>query len=201
MFNYIVFVQTRKLLNLSEQQLVDCFNEIAESVELPMLLYNFVKHTNNAITAEIAKQVKQVGIKDSSGDYTLIAATDHYFAGSSKNMVAGYQVGACGFVSAQANHIPELYVELERLLSKGDMENALKLQDDIRCVCAEVSKPNEIMAIKIRLSKIIPVFSNTSSGTFFKSSMRAVLPAAIFKSMRRNTSTDKSPSVKFFCTF
>ncbi len=141
------------------QQLVDFFNEIAGSVALPMLLYNFVKHTNNAITPEIARQVKQIGIKDSSGDRSLIDATDHYFAGTSRSMVEGYQAGACGFVSAQANHLPDLYVELDRLLLVGDMLNALKLQEEIRRECDEVSKPNEIAAIKTRLSEILLGYS------------------------------------------
>ena len=144
------------------QQLVDFFNEIAGSVELPMLLYNFVKHTNNAITPKMARQIKQIGIKDSSGDRTLIGATDHYFSGTSRSMVEGYQDGACGFVSAQANHIPDLYVELERLLLADNIDSAMKLQEQIRKVCDGASKPNEIVAIKTRLSKIIPGYSATA---------------------------------------
>ena len=144
------------------QQLVDFFNEIADSVELTMLLYNFVKHTNNSITPDIARQIKQVGIKDSSGDRSLIGATDHYFAGTSRSMVEGYQAGACGFVSAQANHIPDLYVELDRLLLADDIDSAMKLQEQIRKVCEGVSKPNEIVAIKARLSEIIPGYSATA---------------------------------------
>ncbi|MCK5528476.1 MAG: dihydrodipicolinate synthase family protein, partial [Kiritimatiellae bacterium] len=146
----------------AEQKLVDFFNELAESVELPMLLYNFVKHTNNVITPEIARQVKQIGIKDSSNNHSLIDATDHYFAGTSRSVVEGYQAGACGFVCAQANHIPGLYVELEKLLCAGDMESAKRLQEEIREVCATVSLPNEIAAIKMRLAEIIPSYSSAT---------------------------------------
>ncbi len=136
-----------------EDGLIKFFNVVSEKIDLPVLLYNFPKHTNNTITPEIAKSVKHFGIKDSSGDYSLIKETDNYFAGSSRSVVEAYKAGACGFISAQANHIPELYVQLEQLLKNGDFKKAEEQQEEIKTKC--LIGTNEIGSIKERLSEII----------------------------------------------
>ena len=42
--------------------LIDYFNCLSEPTNLPMVLYNFIKHTNNPITREILKTVDHIAI-------------------------------------------------------------------------------------------------------------------------------------------
>jgi len=136
--------------------LVEYFNHLGESVQLPMILYNFTKHTNNPISPEILDRVKHVAIKDSSGDRSLIGSTSCYLAGTSRQMVEWHEAGARGFVSSLANHQPDLYVRMEKHLKNGDMENAREVQAEIISKCADMKGGNEIAAIKEKLSVLIP---------------------------------------------
>ena len=138
-----------------EEGLVAFFNELGSCIDIPLILYNFSRHTNNPITPGILKKVKHVAIKDSSGDYSLIKNTPCYLSGTSRNMVEGHLAGAKGFVSSLANVVPELYVSLEKSLKKDDVEGALLLQEEIKASCAKIPAGNEISWIKKELSAII----------------------------------------------
>ena len=135
--------------------LIRFFNELGASVTIPMVLYNFTKHTNNAITAKILKKVDHLGIKDSSGDLSLMGATPNYLAGTSRRMVEGVKAGAAGFVSSLANFLPELYVKLEASLNEGDMELAGTVQGEIIAKTEEIASNNEIGAIKNEVAALI----------------------------------------------
>ncbi|MDT8318807.1 MAG: dihydrodipicolinate synthase family protein [bacterium] len=136
--------------------LVEYFNRLGGSVKLPLVLYNFERHTNNPLSPEILDGVKHVAIKDSSGDRLLIESTSCYLAGTSRQMVEWHEAGAKGFVSSLANHQPDLYVRLEECLSDGNIDNAKKLQKEIIGRCADMESKNEIAAIKEKLSALIP---------------------------------------------
>lgn len=140
--------------------LIEYFNQLGESVDLPLVLYNFSKHTNNPLSPEIIEKVRHVAIKDSSGDYSLIDSTPCYLAGTSRQMIEGHKVGAKGFVSALANHQPDLYVRLEQALKYGDMDSANKLQTEIISRCTDMSRANEIVAIKEEIAGLIPGYSS-----------------------------------------
>ena len=136
--------------------LVEYFNQLGDSVDLPLVLYNFTRHTNNPLSPEILEGVKHVAVKDSSGDPSLIGSTPCYLAGTSRQMVEGFEAGAKGFVSALANHLPDLYVRLEQSLGYEDMDSAGELQAEIISRCSHMKGGNEIAAIKEELSKLIP---------------------------------------------
>jgi dihydrodipicolinate synthase/N-acetylneuraminate lyase/uridine kinase len=136
-----------------EDGLVAFFEELGESVDLPMVLYNFPKHTGNPITPEILRRVKHIAIKDSGGDASLLPATPCYLAGTSKNMVDAVSNGAKGFVSALAGCMPDLYVKIENALMAGDMDEASLIQEEIRKRAPTFALPNEIAGIKRQLSQ------------------------------------------------
>lgn len=139
--------------------LVEYFNRLEASVDLPLVLYNFTRHTNNPLSPDIIEKVKHVAIKDSSGDRSLIGSTPCYLAGTSRQMVEGYEAGAKGFVSALANHQPDLYVKLENCLRDGDMDSAREVQAEIIIRCADMKGGNEIANIKEKLSTLVPGYS------------------------------------------
>ena len=135
--------------------LLEYFKKIESSTDLPFLLYNFSRHTGNPITPDILEKVRHAGIKDSSGDLSLIPHTSCYLAGTSRQVVEAFMKGAKGFVSSLANIEPGLYVSLEKLLNDGDMDGAGKIQDEIIERCGKVDPSNEISSLKKRLSSLI----------------------------------------------
>ena len=139
--------------------LVEYFNRLEGSVQLPLVLYNFTKHTNNPLTPWILDRVRHIAIKDSSGDRSLMGSTPCYLAGTSRQMVEWHEAGAGGFVSALANHLPELYLRLEQYLSDGDMDGAKELQTEICGRCDDMKGVGEIAAIKEKLSALIPGYT------------------------------------------
>ena len=142
--------------NVGEEALVQFFNTLRDSVAVPMILYNFPKHTGNAITPEILKRVQHVAIKDSGSDHALIANTPCYLAGTSQSMVERVALGAKGFVSALACCMPDLYVSLETALHAGDSDKAAELQAEIRERAEVFGLPNEIASIKRALGEVLP---------------------------------------------
>lgn len=128
--------------------LVKFFNTVGSSTSLPLILYNFARHTNNPITAEMLKDIPHSGIKDSSGDLSLIGATPCYLAGTSSAIVNAFEKGAKGFVSAAANWLPDLYVEIEEFLKKRSFSEAQRAQEAINEKRKELACSNEISGIK-----------------------------------------------------
>jgi 4-hydroxy-tetrahydrodipicolinate synthase len=129
--------------------LVRWFNELAKSTELPLILYNFPKHTGNPLTPEILSQIPHYGMKDSSADLSLIPSTPRYFVGGDRNISAAYAAGAKGFVSASANMDPEIYLRIER-------EQSAENQAAVDAVNERTSGPFAIARIKMAISEIIP---------------------------------------------
>jgi len=129
--------------------LVRWFNELAESTELPLILYNFPKHTGNPLTPEILSQISHYGMKDSSADLSLIPATPRYFVGGDRKISAAYAAGASGFVSASANIDPLPYIQIEQTQTSEH-------QAAVDAVNARTNGPYAIARIKQALSEIIP---------------------------------------------
>ena len=129
--------------------LVRWFNELAESTELPLILYNFPKHTGNPLTPEILAQVPHYGMKDSSADLSLIPATPRYFVGGDRKICAAYTAGAKGFVSASSNADPLPYVRIEN-------EQSAENQAAVDKVYVQFSGPFAIARIKQALAEILP---------------------------------------------
>ncbi len=129
--------------------LVEWFTALAESTALPLILYNFPKHTGNPLTPEILAQVPHYGMKDSSADLSLIPATPRYFVGGDRKICAAYTAGAKGFVSAASNADPLPYVRIET-------DQSAENQAAVDKVYAQFSGPFAIARIKQALSEILP---------------------------------------------
>ena len=129
--------------------LIEWFTALAESTALPLILYNFPKHTGNPLTPEILAQVPHCGMKDSSADLSLIPATPRYFVGGDRKICAAYVAGAKGFVSASSNADPLPYVRIET-------EQSAENQAAVDKVYAQFSGPFAIARIKQALAEILP---------------------------------------------
>jgi dihydrodipicolinate synthase/N-acetylneuraminate lyase/uridine kinase len=96
-----------------EEGVVAYFSAVAAAVEVPLILYNYPHHTQNPLTPAILRRVEPFGMKDSSGDLSLIKVTPRYFVGDDTRICRALRAGAIGFVSAAANALPELHVSLD----------------------------------------------------------------------------------------
>ncbi len=115
------------------------FQALEKEAKVPFILYNFPKHSGNAITPAILNAVPHFAIKDSAQSLELMEHTPRYFIGSSTNIFEPVQEGAAGFVAATANVRPELYAAMEMLVVAAKVEEAAVMQQEIRAYSAPYS--------------------------------------------------------------
>jgi 4-hydroxy-tetrahydrodipicolinate synthase len=124
---------------LPEAGIIDYFGALEAEADVPFVLYNFPKHTGNAITPAILKAVPHYAMKDSAQNLELMEHTPRYFVGSSTNIYDPVQQGAAGFVAATANVRPELYAAMEMLLVAPKADDAAMMQQEVKAYSAPFS--------------------------------------------------------------
>lgn len=127
-------------LTLTEDEMYRHFAAIAESTKLPMLLYNSPERVGNNISAALLERLADipniVGIKDSSGDFSLTAEYIRRTRGKGFQVMVGRDMmilaslvyGAVGCVASTANIVPKLVVDIYSKFRSGDLEGALEAQ-------------------------------------------------------------------------
>ena len=123
----------------TQDGLIKHFTTIAESVDLPIILYNVPGRTGVNIkptTVEKLSKVKNiVAIKEASGDISQVAEISRLcgddfaiYSGNDDQIVPILSLGGSGVISVLANVLPkETHDIVEKYLS-GDVEEARKLQ-------------------------------------------------------------------------
>jgi 4-hydroxy-tetrahydrodipicolinate synthase len=125
-----------------EEELYEHFKEVAESVpETAVLLYNNSARTHYNISANLTVRLNEsvenvVGIKDSSGDMTLLAEyvrlTRHtnfkVLAGKDTLIYASLAQGAVGCVATTANFLPEYVTDIYNKYKENNLQGALDAQ-------------------------------------------------------------------------
>lgn len=136
-------VITPYFLKPTDQELYEHYKEVAESVHIPIVLYNIPKATGCNLSSELVERLADIenikAIKDSSGNednlraYCEISKRKdlHVLIGSDSKIRIGYAMGARGAVAGTSNVITEVIVNLDKALCEQDEETAEKLQKDI----------------------------------------------------------------------
>ena len=130
---------TPYFLTPSQSELIEHFTEIARATDLPLMLYGNPGRTGMPITVETCQQLSKVdgivGIKDSSGDMTLmlnyLRVTEPGFTvlcGSDTMIYAGLCHGAKGAIASTANVVPRLVSGIYDAYLAGDRARSLELQ-------------------------------------------------------------------------
>lgn len=148
------------LASLEEDGLIGYLNQISHSTSLPFVIYNFPKHTQVRISPSILAKVTHFGIKDSSGDMSLIPHTPNYYIGSDRKMLEAYQKGAAGFISARSNAYPKLYTEIDMAITQKRFQAAQQMLPQIEAVCDKLSGPRQISLVKREIAQHIPGYPN-----------------------------------------
>jgi len=106
---------------MNSAALTTCFRALADTSELPIILYNIPQNTGvpipPAVVETLAAHEKIIGIKDSSGDMSslqlyLERTPPRFGVITGSALLAGTAAlsGACGAILAMANVVPELCV-------------------------------------------------------------------------------------------
>ena len=122
----------------SQKGLIEHFTYVADRVDIPMILYNVPSRTGigiSAATYQVLSQHPNInGIKEASGDFSLIAAVrsqcgDDLFlwSGNDDNTVPMMAFGALGVISVASNILPGVVAKLCQLCLAGDYAEATEL--------------------------------------------------------------------------
>ncbi|MEV0341508.1 dihydrodipicolinate synthase family protein [Nocardia sp. NPDC050713] len=145
------------------------FGALLTRTELPMLLYNFPRHTQTpispALLAALAAEYPMLaGIKDSGGDLEVTRA----YAATGSTVLVGSdgaaarirELGVHGIVSGGGNPVPELPVRIAAAVRDGDVDSAARWQavfDECRALRHD-SGLSDIAFVKAALAERIPGF-------------------------------------------
>ncbi|MBN2104616.1 dihydrodipicolinate synthase family protein [bacterium] len=139
----------------THQGLIQYFHEVDKNIGLPLILYNFPKHTSLPFTPELLSVISHFGLKDSSADLDLIPATPHYYLGGDAHILRAFQKGAYGLVSARANAYPELYIKMEQACKDADWDHARDLQGQINRIIKTICSPGQIKKVKQAVRSVL----------------------------------------------
>jgi 4-hydroxy-2-oxoglutarate aldolase len=115
------------------------FVQIADSVKIPVIIYNVPKFTGVDIEAETVAELSLhkniVGIKNSSENARqnseFVSMTNSDFSvlvGTASMLFSGITSGATGGIAALANIAPNECVQIQKLIIDGNLKEALVLQ-------------------------------------------------------------------------
>lgn len=148
----------------SQDELYDHYKAVAESVKIPIVLYNIPARTGNALApatvARLAKDVPNImGAKDSSGNFDNmkqyieltrdIGKDFSVLSGNDSLILPILMFGGKGGIAGCANVFPRTMVEIYEAWTAGDIERAKKVQDSIRIFrnCFKYGNPNSLVKI------------------------------------------------------
>ncbi len=128
---------------LTPEQMYTYYKNLADTVELPLMLYNITITTHMSIPLDVIEKLSHhpniVGLKDSENDkermekcLELFAQRDDfaYFCGCAANSAHALKHGADGIVPSVGNFLPKAYNDLYEAGIAGDEATAERLQQE-----------------------------------------------------------------------
>lgn len=137
-------ILTPMFIQPNEEEMYQHFKTIAESTDLPILLYNNPGKTTNDISVKLLKRLAEipnvVGIKNTTlnfaqtlqyieavkdvENFKILSGIDYYIYGTLSH-------GGVGAIAGTANVAPKLVVEIYEKFKKGDLRGALATQQKL----------------------------------------------------------------------
>lgn len=134
--------------------LIAHYTAIADSVSIPMILYNVPSRTGVNIPIEVYRELSQhpkiIGVKEASGSLQAVMDIRRYclddfyiWSGNDDCIVPIQAMGGKGVISVASNVIPQEMTRLLRLTAEQNYTEAAKMQISllplIRCLFSEVN--------------------------------------------------------------
>jgi len=135
-----VSILTPMFISPSQEELYEHYKAVAEECSVPILLYNNLPKTNVNLTPKTVRRLAEfkniVGVKDSSGDFTLTSEyirntrdlDFHVLAGRDTLIHACLCYGGKGSIAACANIAPRLLADIYDKYVAGDIKGSLEAQ-------------------------------------------------------------------------
>ena len=153
----------------SQAGLIAHFRKLAESCDLPIVVYNVPGRTVTDILpetlGEIAKLPTVVAIKDASGNLARVSAhralcgEDFCQLSGNDDMALGFNaMGGVGCISVTANVAPRLCADFQNATLSGDWATALALNDKLYPLHAALFSDASPGPTKYALSRVRPEF-------------------------------------------
>ena len=161
----VLSVITPSFAAASQEELYIHYKRVAESVHIPVVLYNIPARTGNALSPSTVSRLAEidniVGAKDSSGNFDnmlqyIELTKDKDFcilSGNDSLILWNLLAGGGGGIAGCANVYPENMVAIYEKFAAGDLEGARKAQDAIRSFrnCFKYGNPNTIVKTAVAM--------------------------------------------------
>jgi 4-hydroxy-2-oxoglutarate aldolase len=144
---------------MTDEALIRHYTAVAESAEIPVLIYNVPKFTHFNISADAVRTLSRhsniIGMKDSAGDIAQLEAFKQaapkeftLIAGSASVLYPALKLGVRAAIVALANCAPGKCAEMQRLYDAGKHEHAQMLQSRMIPVNKAVTDTYGIAGLK-----------------------------------------------------
>lgn len=168
-----------------DDAVMEHYRRLSDATSLPIFVYNIPSNTGNNVSAnllaKLSKIPRLVGIKDSSRDFSqlldylqVVPEEFNVVNGADSYQFSAFCAGLRAGVSATANVIPEIFVEMYEAYKARDLDRGMRLQLKIHAARALLNKPALapfLEALKMRGLK----------GGTVRAPLRSMLPAEIAK--------------------
>jgi 4-hydroxy-tetrahydrodipicolinate synthase len=134
---------------------------VAESTDLPVMLYDIPVRTGVALTHEtlltLAEHPQVVGVKDAKDDLVatsrLLAETDlAVYSGTDALNLPLLSIGAVGMVSVVSHVVTPRLVELVEAFDRGDVARAVEVNKSLQPVYAGMFRTQGVILTKAALA-------------------------------------------------
>ncbi len=150
---------------MNEAALLRHFSAIADSADIPILIYNVTKFTHIQVSLKLVSQLSRhpnvIGIKDSNGNVSflgeMIGSVDKNFSvlvGTAGALLGSLTLGAAGGVLALANVAPAACVQIHNLVKQGDFQAARQMQIQMLPVNTAVTATYGVPGLKAALDML-----------------------------------------------
>jgi 4-hydroxy-tetrahydrodipicolinate synthase len=154
----------------SQEGLYAHFAALAESSDLPIILYNVPGRTVADLSVETMARLAEIptiiGVKDASGNVARVTAqrlacgADFVQLSGNDDMALGFMaMGGVGCISVTANVAPRLCADFQDACLAGDWAKALELQDRLYPLHAALFSDASPGPAKYALNKLHPEWS------------------------------------------
>ncbi len=162
----VLSIITPSFAAASQDELYEHYREVAEAVDLPIVLYNIPARTGNALAPATVEKLSKipniVGVKDSSGNFDnmlqYIEKTRYrkdfaVLSGNDSLILWCLLAGGRGGIAGCANVFPSTLASIYDTFVAGDLEKAREIQDSIRSFrdCFKFGNPNTIVKTAVSL--------------------------------------------------
>lgn len=144
---------------MTKEALVNHYRAVADSVTIPVIVYNMPACSGLDLSAEVIAEVSNhpniIGLKDSSGDIgkmseVLINVEPDFqvLTGTASVLLPALTLGAVGGILALANIAPQQCLDILANHRDGDIEKARQIQNKMIPVINAVTRDGGIPALK-----------------------------------------------------